>query len=183
MFAGESLHNIQNHLSGDPEELLVCMAREMASIGSFSFGQSAMVLAPEHANIIAKSGWDKQAVKQFLFEHAIQSVADLKRYGKLPKDFEYFYQREDARKILARSGSSDEDISKLIEIAKRDESRQGGDETWMISRGLTPDDILLVVAGGAAGGHSSFIPSWSRARASIFQTKPIERPMRTLPMV
>ena len=40
-------------------------------------------------------------------------------------------------------------------------------------RGLSPDDILVVMGGGDAGGHSSFIPSWSRQRGSLMQSKPI----------
>ena len=40
-------------------------------------------------------------------------------------------------------------------------------------RGLRPEDILIIVGGGDAGGHSSFIPSWSRERASLMQSKPI----------
>ena len=59
---------------------------------------------------------------------------------------------------------------------------QSGDDSRAINRGLSPDDILLVVGGGAAGGHSTFIPSWSRARASLFQTKPIRSLTQTLPM-
>jgi len=50
------------------------------------------------------------------------------------------------------------------------------DETVMIQRGVSPDDILMVVAGGLAGGHSAFVPSWSRTRASLFQTKMIKDP-------
>ncbi|MBM3139540.1 MAG: hypothetical protein FJZ92_04830 [Chloroflexi bacterium] len=42
-----------------------------------------------------------------------------------------------------------------------------------VHRGLSPNDILLLVAGGEAGGHSAFISSWSRGRGSLFQTKPI----------
>jgi len=135
--AAESPHGIQNHDSGEPEELLTCIAREMASVGGFSLGQSAVVLAPEHAHIIAKGGFTKREIKEFLYEHAFHSKADLKRWGKI-------------------RGEVLED-----------------DETSLVSRGMGPDDILLVVAGGAAGGHSAFIPSWSRARASHFQMKPI----------
>lgn len=40
-------------------------------------------------------------------------------------------------------------------------------------RGRDADDILITVAGGDAGGHSAFIPSWSRGRASLMQTRPI----------
>jgi hypothetical protein len=135
--AAESPHGIQNHLSGDPEELLTCIAREVASVGGFSQGQSALVLSPEHAHIIAKGGFTKKQVKQFLYDHSCHTKADLKRWGKI------------GGQVLKE------------------------DETKLVKRGLGPDDILLVVAGGSAGGHSAFIPSWSRSRASHFQMKPI----------
>lgn len=135
--AAESPHGIQNHHSGDPEELLTCIAREMASVGGFSQGQSAVVLSPEHARIIAKGGFTKKQVKQFLYEHSWQTKADLIRWGK-------------------------------IDGPVREE-----DEKKMVRRGMGAEDILLVVAGGEAGGHSAFVPSWSRHRASHFQMKPI----------
>ena len=180
VFAAESAHGIQNHLSGDPEELLLCIAREVASVGGFSFGQCALVLAPEHANIIAQSGWDKKTVKQFLFDHATQSIADLKRFGKLAPNGEDLFLFEGAEESLVNAGVSPDDIAKILALGSR--ISEGDDETLLISRGLGPDDILMVVAGGAAGGHSAFIPSWSRARASIFQTKPIQRYFQTLPL-
>ncbi len=46
-------------------------------------------------------------------------------------------------------------------------------EPGFVHRGLTPDDILITMGGGDAGGHSCFIPSWSRGRGSIMQHKPI----------
>lgn len=147
VFASESPHGIQNHDSGDPEQLLLCIAREMASVGGFSTGQSALVIAPEHAGIIAKSGWTKREIKAFLYEHATWTKADLKRFGKIAGPVE------------------------------------PGDEEAVFHRGLTPDDILLVVAGGAAGGHSAFLPSWSRTRASHFQMKPIGAPPGPQPLI
>ena len=42
-----------------------------------------------------------------------------------------------------------------------------------IHRGMSPEDILVIVGGGDAGGHSAFIPSWSRTRASIMQSQSI----------
>ena len=169
VFAAESAHGIQNHQSGDPEELLTCISREIASIGAFSFGQSVLVLTPEHAKIVAKSGWDKKRVKEFLFENSTQTLADLKRFGKLPANFGDDFRRKGAEVVMERAGLSPEDIAALVEIGGRAEA---GDNT-KFSRGLRPDDILLIVAGGEAGGHSAFIPSWSRERASIFQTKAI----------
>jgi hypothetical protein len=46
-------------------------------------------------------------------------------------------------------------------------------EPGYVHRGLTPDDILITMGGGDAGGHSCFLPSWSRGRGSIMQHKPI----------
>ncbi len=40
-------------------------------------------------------------------------------------------------------------------------------------RGLNAEDILVTVGGGDAGGHSAFIPSWSRSRGSITQHQAI----------
>lgn len=42
-----------------------------------------------------------------------------------------------------------------------------------VHRGRDANDILITVAGGDAGAHSSFIPSWSQGRGSIMQSKPI----------
>jgi len=42
-----------------------------------------------------------------------------------------------------------------------------------VHRGLGPDDILLAVGGGDAGGHSAFFPSWSRGRSVPFVTKEV----------
>lgn len=43
----------------------------------------------------------------------------------------------------------------------------------ILHRGRGPEDILVLVAGGDAGGHSAFIPAWSRTRSSLMQTKRI----------
>jgi hypothetical protein len=47
------------------------------------------------------------------------------------------------------------------------------DEAVRVHRGLGPDDILLCVGGGQAGGHSAFFPSWSRGRSVPFVTKEV----------
>jgi hypothetical protein len=134
VFAAEGTHNIQNHLSNTPEGVLTTLADEMAALGAFSEGCSAVVLAPEHAAIFRRAGWTKQQAKSYLYEHARRTLADLKRGGKVEGAVE------------------------------------PGDESRFRHRGRGPEDILVVVAGGEAGGHSSFIPSWSRARASEFSS-------------
>ena len=140
VFAAEGPHNIQNHLSSTGEGILYCIADQMASLGPFSEGQSAVVVAPEHAQILARDGWTKPRIREYLYQHARRTVADLKRGGKLAGPVE------------------------------------PGDESRWMHRGHGPDDILLVVAGGDAGGHSAFIPSWSRGRNSLYQIKRIRVP-------
>lgn len=181
VFAAEGPHNIQNHISGSPEELLYCIARELAGVGAFSLGQSALVLAPEHAEIIARSGWSKKEIKEFLFENSALTVGELKKLGKFGRDMEFFSQPGLSEEMLMKTAFDREDVRKFLDYRKKREPLPENDGR-PVSRGLYPDDIILAVAGGAAGGHSAFFPSWSRGRASLFQTKVIERPMKILPL-
>ena len=146
VFAGGGICNIENHGGNTPEMILTAIADVMASYACISLGQSAIVLSPEHVRVIAGAGWTKQDVREYLFEKAVRPVDGMKSVGK---------------------------------FRQRDYDRQHGDEAHPIvaadkmHRGLSPDDILIVVGGGDAGGHSSFIPSWSRGRLSIRQSRPI----------
>ena len=137
VFAASGFGNVENHGGNTPESILDCVADSMANLGCITSGQSVVVLSPEHADIVASTGWSKTDVKQYLFDHAKRTTADLKRVKK---------------------------------YVAREHERQG---TSDVHRGFNADDILLTVAGGDAGGHSAFIPSWSRTRGSVMQSKPI----------
>jgi hypothetical protein len=52
---------------------------------------------------------------------------------------------------------------------------QAGDEDRRRPLVATPDDILVVAAGGRAGAFSCFIPGWSSAKSSQAVTKEIKR--------
>ena len=104
-------------------------------------------MSPEHAQIAASGGMSKRDVQEYLFEHASRDPDEMLSKGKWP------------------SGADRDGLS---------EGERGHDRTQgRFHRGRSPDDILLVVAGGEAGGHSAFLPSWSRGRNSIYQTKAI----------
>ena len=51
-----------------------------------------------------------------------------------------------------------------------------GDDTRMRPRVESPDDILVVAAGGRAGAFSAYIPGWASKRSSQSVTKEIRRP-------
>lgn len=137
VFAGAGFCNVENHGGNTPEAILDSIADAMANYGSISLGQSVVVLSPEHAAIVAGTGWSKSQVQSYLFEHAQRPVEGMQRVGKFVAR-EYKLQGKDA-----------------------------------FHRGLNPQDILVTVGGGDAGGHSAFIPSWSRTRASIMQSQAI----------
>ena len=136
VFAGAGFCNVENHGGNTPEAILDTLANAMANYGCISTGQSVVVLSPEHAEIVARTGWAKSDVREYLFEHAKQPREAIERLGK----FERGYDRQDRQDC---------------------------------HRGIRPDDILVTVGGGDAGGHSAFIPSWSRGRGSIMQTQAI----------
>ena len=50
-----------------------------------------------------------------------------------------------------------------------------GDENKMRPLVASPDDILVVAAGGRAGAFSCFIPGWSSSKASQALTKEVKR--------
>ena len=165
VFAAESGHNVLSHGTRDPEHLLTCFADAMAGLGSLSPGRSVIVFAPEHAAHLARAGWSRVRVQAWLYAHAWRSLADLKRGGKVEPAFfsnpslvEWLYRD-------APGGPPDP-----LPSAEDAERVAAGDEAVRVHRGLGPDDMLLAVGGGEAGGHSAFFPSWSRGRSVPFVT-------------
>jgi hypothetical protein len=145
LFACESIIQIYNQLSSQPEPLLMGMADAMANMGSMNIvGQQQMVVvfAGEHTEVLGRSGWSKKAVKEFLFAHAKRSVADLKRVGRLPGQ------------------------------------PASGDDTTFRHPVLSPEDIIVVCAGGHAGSFSAVLTGWggSGGRSTRTVTTPIMVP-------
>jgi hypothetical protein len=69
----EGPHNIQDHFSNTGLGVLKIIAGAMGQAGSNNIldrGWPLLSLGPEHAATIARDGYTKQAVKEFLFEHA-----------------------------------------------------------------------------------------------------------------
>lgn len=141
-FAGGGFCNVENHGGNTPEQILGSVADAMANYGCITLGQSVVILAPEHMHIVAAAGWTRQDAQRFLFTEAKRSVEGMKGVGKY-RDREYDAQHGDKALGLTQAG--------------------------FIHRGLSPEDILITMGGGDAGGHSCFIPSWSRGRSSIMQ--------------
>ena len=173
-FAAESGHNVLSHGTADPEQLLTCFADAMAGLGSLSPGSTVIVFAPEHARHLHRAGWARSRTQQWLYDHAWRPLADLKRGGKVEPAFytnpslvDWLYRDaprgRPARPINLANLANPADAGRVLD----------GDEAVRVHRGLDPDDILMAVGGGDAGGHSAFFPSWSRGRSVPFVTKEV----------
>src|SRR5258707_13470822 len=102
--------------------MLVTVARAMAVSGSnnmFMSQEALLVLGPEHAALAARQGFDKERVRQTLFEHA-----------RIP--FEHIGQSNAAVLGVWRGGCIGEmEGGRTLRIAQK------------------PADLVIVVAGGA----------------------------------
>jgi hypothetical protein len=70
----EGPHNVNDHYGQTAEEVLLTVGGTIATTGannSYLGGEVIVVLGPEHAEIVARDGFSKADVKDFLIEHAI----------------------------------------------------------------------------------------------------------------
>jgi hypothetical protein len=132
-FARSTLH-VENRISNRPEDILLTIADSMSYAGSWQAGRGyTVVMGPEHAQLVARHGWTKQDVKQFLWEHWGRRKSDLRRLG---------LYREDVVRNDPLSGAS----------------ASAGNADEFIRFGESPDSILLVVAGANNAGVSTVVP-------------------------
>jgi hypothetical protein len=82
VFGCEGPHNIQDHYSNTGLGVLRTVAGAMGQAGSnnlLGWGWPLLSLGPEHAATIARDGYSKAKVREFLFEHARFPLARLGR--------------------------------------------------------------------------------------------------------
>ena len=133
-------------------EMLETIARAMAVSGSnnmFMSQEALLVLGPEHAAIAARQGFDKARVRRTLFEQA-----------RIP---------------FGEIGQSNADVLRVWRGPCIDEA--DGRRTLRIVE--KPEDILIVVAGGA-GNHSASIPGWYSRSVTLPITRADGRPVRSV---
>jgi hypothetical protein len=82
VMAGWGVHQFSDHLSRDAEGILGVAADSMRALGTGNCvgqGECILLICPEHRETILKDGWDKKAIREFLFAKARRSLADMKR--------------------------------------------------------------------------------------------------------
>jgi hypothetical protein len=125
-------------------------ADSMANMGSTNMyrgGELLVVIGPEHAHDIATDGWAKTDIKYYLYEYARKLYSEARRGG--------MYSEEVRRELWPR----------WIDYSR---------EEVMIPLVRTPDEILVIVGGGA-GRHSAWVSGWGNVDRSRTVTKKITR--------
>ena len=76
--------HIEARHTQQPEQLGLDIAGTIARTGAMvhETTSATVVLSPEHARVFASAGWSKQDVRQFLYDRAASSRADLAAVGK-----------------------------------------------------------------------------------------------------
>ncbi|MBI4561859.1 MAG: hypothetical protein HY724_07415, partial [Candidatus Rokubacteria bacterium] len=148
VFGGEGPHNVNDHVSTAASGILHTVSDTAATLGSnvkwyLSQSQLLIVLGPEHAATISGDGFSKADVKSFVFEQARLPLRTLKLGGM-------WGAQDWPSWMLAVS-----DPEARLPIVQ------------------SPDEILVIVAGGA-GKHSAVVPNSTLSRA-------VSRPITRLP--
>jgi len=143
VIAAEAPHSVTDHVSTDPQGILDAMCSAMSTIASNNAvlsGHCAVVLGLEHAETVAKHGWTRHDVRNYLWMHHGNRFYDLARghrYGQVyNRNLPKWYRR---------------DPESRIPIVP------------------SPDHIHLFVMGGEAGRFSAFIPGWGHMSTPVLR--------------
>ncbi len=143
---------IYNQSDNQPEQILESLCHIIAADDNCQ-GELVLILSPEHAQTIASAGWSKDQVKEYM----VGRITDL--YPKLS------IQAEKVGPAAARFGSTP------TEARDTGGRRSSGDSGPVVP--IRAEGIILLVAGGEGGGHSSILPTWGRSAIAHSVIEPI----------
>lgn len=100
VFGAEAPHEVNDHSSGSGAGVLDVIASTFATLGSnnayFNNGELCAVMAPEHAERVARDGWSLAEVQAYLFNACRNSAASLRASGKYEKLVQRRFNEKDA---------------------------------------------------------------------------------------
>jgi hypothetical protein len=142
VLAADAPLGVYDHRSRTAPDLLATIAGSMAVIMNHKmthWGDTLLVIGPEHARTLAGDGWDKAEVRRFLFERLQRPVREL---------------------VPGRDGGEGlpDHVLRKFAHPERDETR--------VPKFRAPEHIKIVVAGGTAGRFSVIVPGWSFSKGS-----------------
>ena len=142
LLAADAPLGVYAQRSRTPDDLLPTIAASMAVVSHHRmthWGDTLLVLSPEHAKILGGAGWKKAEVKRWLHERLQWPVREL---------------------IPGRDGG--EGLPEHVLAKYPDPDR----ETTRIPKFRSPEHIKVMVAGGTAGRFSAIVPGWTFSKGS-----------------
>jgi hypothetical protein len=145
-FAGEAPHGVYDHRSRRGRQVLNSIAASLAATWNYKltgYGDTLVVLSPEHARTLADDGWDKPGIRRYLWE----------RCG-----------------LPARDLVPDEEWGEGLPEATRAKLT---DPDARVPKFRSPENLVVLVAGGTAGRFSAVIPGFTFPGGSQLVIEPI----------
>jgi peroxiredoxin len=151
LFAAEPPRGVSEHTAPAGKTVLETISFTLATVWSYRMclaPEAVVVLCPEHVKTIARDGFTKEQVRQYLFENTGVPVRYYEPWPPAGADF-------------ARAGV--EDAAQRAEgtqlAANYKEITVRGEKCYQKFR--TPEQIHIFVAGGTAGKFSAVLGSWA----------------------
>ena len=150
VFAGYAPHVVYDHQSKRGEDLLVTLVNSLAVMShhkSTHHGDTLLVVSPEHAQLLARDGWDPDRMAPFLWERLRKPVKDL---------------------IPGVNGGEGLPARVLAKF-----SDPSTNET-LIAKVREPQNFKFMVAGGTAGRFTAVVAGWTFSKMSRMVTRRID---------
>jgi hypothetical protein len=149
LFSGEGPFTINDHLSRSASQLAASLGWSAAGIWNHKsfplYGHTLLVIGPEHAKTLGDERWSKQDFRRFLYETIRRPARDL---------------------VPGPDGAETGRLKDLLD-------GRTGDER--IPKFPSPEEIVIVVAGGTAGRFSAVVPGWMGGELG---SRPVTRAIR-----
>jgi len=142
VLAADAPLTVYDQRSRTAPDVLATIAGSLAVVENHKmthWGDTLVVLGPEHARTIADDGWDKPRIQQFLWERLRRPVQEL---------------------VPGRNGGDGLPEHVLRKFPHPETN------TTLISKFREPGNLKIVVAGGTAGRFSAVVPGWTFSRGS-----------------
>ncbi|OLC32787.1 MAG: hypothetical protein AUH81_15575 [Candidatus Rokubacteria bacterium 13_1_40CM_4_69_5] len=152
VLAADAPLGVYDQRSRRAADLLATIAPSLAVVANHKmthWGDTVLVLSPEHAQTIAGDGWTKADIRRNLFERLRRPVRDL---------------------VPGKDGGDG-----LPEHVLRKFRHPQDDET-LIPKFRSPENLKIVVAGGTAGRFSAIVPGWTFSKGSSLVFRKIHIP-------
>jgi hypothetical protein len=149
VLAADAPLGVYDQRSRTPEDLLATLAASLAVVAHHKmthWGDTLLVLSPEHAALVGRAGWTKTDVRRWLWKRLHRPVSDL---------------------LPGRDGGDGlpEHVLKKFKDPAHDDTP--------IAKFREPENIKIMVAGGTAGRFSAIVPGWTFSKGSALVFRPI----------